>query len=201
MVGFGEGGVLLRGLASAAASSLIAAVKDVAASAPFRRMATPRGSMSVAMTSCGTVGWTSDKAGYRYSAIDPVTGQPWPEMPAVFRNLAAQAAAAADFAELEPDTCLLNEYLPGARLSLHQDKDERDPAHPVVSVSLGLPATFVFGGASRKESVKRWTLESGDVVVFGGLSRLAYHGVEPLPVGEHPLTGRRRINLTFRRAL
>ena len=126
MVGLGEGGLLLRGFASAAAPSLLAAVKDVAASAPFRRMATPRGSMSVAMTSCGTVGWTSDKAGYRYSAVDPITGRPWPEMPAVFRNLAAQAAAAAGFAELEPDTCLLNEYEPGARLSLHQDKDERD---------------------------------------------------------------------------
>jgi alkylated DNA repair protein (DNA oxidative demethylase) len=119
----------------------------------------------------------------------------------LFRNLAAQAAAAAGFVELEPDTCLLNEYEPGARLSLHQDKDERDPAHPVVSVSLGLPATFAFGGTSRKEPVHRWALESGDVVVFGGPSRLAYHGVEPLPDGEHLLTGRRRINLTFRRAL
>ena len=157
--------------------------------------------MSVAMTSCGTVGWTSGKTGYHYSAVDPITGHPWPEMPAVFRSLAAQAAAAAGFAELEPDTCLLNEYLPGARLSLHQDKDERELAYPVVSVSLGLPATFLFGGASRKEPTQRWALESGDVVVFGGPSRLAYHGVEPLTDGDHPLTGRRRINLTFRRAL
>jgi DNA oxidative demethylase len=197
----GEGCLLLHGFASAAASSLLAAVQDVAASAPFRRMATARGPMSVAMTSCGTVGWTSDEAGYRYRAVDPLTGRPWPEMPALFRDLAAQAAEAAGFPAFEPDTCLLNEYEPGARLSLHQDKDERDAAHPIVSVSLGLAATFVFGGANRKAPVRRWTLESGDVVVFGGPSRLAYHGVEPLPDGGHPLTGRRRINLTFRRAL
>ncbi len=200
-VGLGHGCLLLRGFASAATPALLAAVRRVAGSASFRRMATPRGKMSVAMTSCGSVGWTSDKAGYRYSAVDPLTGRPWPELPAGFSELAARAAADAGFAAFEPDTCLLNEYEPGARLSLHQDKDERDPAHPVVSVSLGLPATFVFGGASRKDPVRRWTLESGDVVVFGGASRLAYHGVEALPDGEHPLTGRRRINLTFRRAL
>jgi alkylated DNA repair protein (DNA oxidative demethylase) len=201
MTVLGEGCVLLHGFALAAAPSLLAAVRAVAAAAPFRRMATPRGPMSVAMTSCGCVGWTSDEAGYRYSAMDPLTARPWPDMPAVLRDLAAQAAGGAGFPVFEPDTCLLNEYEPGARLSLHQDKNERDPAHPIVSISLGLPAAFAFGGVSRKAPVRRWMLESGDVVVFGGPARLAYHGVEPLPDGEHPLTGRRRINLTFRRAL
>jgi DNA oxidative demethylase len=197
----GDGCLLLYGFASAAAPALFSAVQEVAALSPFRRMATARGSMSVAMTSCGSVGWTSDKTGYRYSRVDPLTGRPWPEMPSVFGEFAAEAAAAAGFPAFEPDTCLMNEYEPGARLSLHQDKDERNLVHPVVSVSLGLAATFLWGGLSRKDAVRRWELESGDVVVFGGSSRLVYHGVEPLPDGEHPLTGRRRINLTFRCAL
>jgi alkylated DNA repair protein (DNA oxidative demethylase) len=196
----GDGAVLLRGYAAAHAAALVAEVAAIAAAATFRRMQTPRGAMSVAMTACGDVGWVSDKAGYRYSAQDPLTGRAWPAMPALFRALASDCATACGFADYAPDTALINEYAPGAKLSLHQDRDEGDLGAPVVSVSLGLPAVFVWGGLARRDPVRRWRLESGDVVVFGGPSRLVHHGVEPVPDGTHALTGRRRLNLTFRRA-
>jgi alkylated DNA repair protein (DNA oxidative demethylase) len=157
--------------------------------------------MSVAMTNCGTVGWVSDESGYRYDPIDPDTGQPWPEIPPPFLDIARRAAEAAGFENFAPDACLINRYEPGARLTLHQDKDERDFAAPIVSVSLGLPAVFFFGGRTRKDRPRRIRLESGDIVVWGGPSRLAFHGVAPLAEGEHPITGRSRINLTFRKAL
>jgi DNA oxidative demethylase len=153
------------------------------------------------MTNCGQAGWITDRTGYRYARLDPVTEQDWPAMPAAFRSLAACTAAAAGFDGFEPDACLINRYEPGARLSLHRDEDERDLTAPVVSVSLGLPATFLFGGLSRKTRPLRLRLEGGDVVVWGGPSRLVYHGVAPLAEAEHPLTGRRRLNLTFRKAL
>jgi alkylated DNA repair protein (DNA oxidative demethylase) len=163
-------------------------------------MITPGGfRMSVAMTNCGRVGWVSDRSGYRYDTADPHTGLPWPAMPAVFRDLACRAAVAAHF-EFEPDCCLVNRYAPGTKLSLHQDKDEQDFTAPIVSVSLGLPAVFLWGGTKRSERVRRIQLESGDVVVWGGPARLTYHGVAPLAEGEHPATGRARINLTFRKA-
>ena len=153
------------------------------------------------MTNCGNVGWVSDARGYRYDPVDPNAGLPWPAMPKSFRSLALDAAAAAGYPDFAPDACLVNRYEPGARLTLHQDKDEVDYTAPIVSVSLGLPAVFLFGGMTRKVRPRRMRLESGDVVVWGGPTRRAYHGVAPLKPGDHPLTGPFRINLTFRKAL
>jgi DNA oxidative demethylase len=197
-----DGAVVLRAFARHEPAALVAAVKAVAAAAPFRHMVTPGGfRMSAAMTSCGQAGWVTDRSGYRYAPDDPLTGKPWPKMPAAFHRLAARAAAAAGFDAFTPDACLINRYEPGARLSLHRDEDECDLGAPVVSVSLGLPATFLWGGLSRKDHARRIRLDSGDVVVWGGPCRLVYHGVAPLAEAEHPLTGRNRINLTFRKAL
>ena len=165
-------------------------------------MITPGGfRMSVAMTNCGTVGWVTDRRGYRYDAVDPTTQLRWPAMPAVLVELATRAAAEGGFADFHPDACLINRYEPGTRLSLHQDKDEQDHSAPVVSVSLGLPAVFLFGGPRREDGTRPVPLSHGDVVVWGGASRLWYHGVRPLKEGEHPMLGRQRINLTFRKAL
>lgn len=195
------GAVILRAFAHAAAPALLEAVARITASAPWRHLVTPGGQrMSVAMTNCGSFGWVSDARGYRYEPADPLSGQPWPAMPEPFRTLAAEAAQAAGFAGFAPDACLVNRYLPGTRLSLHQDRDERDLGAPIVSVSLGLPATFLFGGLQRTDRTARVRLAHGDVVVWGGPSRLAYHGVAPLADGDHPLCGHERINLTFRRA-
>lgn len=196
-----DGAVLLRGFASPFESELIAALRDIAGQAPFRHMVTPGGhEMSVAMTNCGALGWVTDRAGYRYDGNDPETGKPWPAMPAAFCRLAGQAAAQAGFSKFLPDACLINRYQPGARMSLHQDKDEDDFGAPIVSVSLGLPAIFLFGGLKRSDKPRRFRLQHGDVVVWGGPARLAFHGVAPLADGEHALTGRHRINLTFRKA-
>ncbi|MHC4048709.1 DNA oxidative demethylase AlkB [Bradyrhizobium sp. 25ACV] len=195
-----DGAVLLRGFVKPIETELIAAVRAIVAQSPFRRMTTPGGHlMSVAMTNCGERGWITDHTGYRYDPIDPRTGAPWPEMPPVLRDLARHAAEQGDFQNFAPDACLVNRYEPGTRLSLHQDKDELDYAAPIVSVSLGLPATFLFGGLVRSDKPRRFRLVHGDVVVWGGASRLAYHGVAPLADGEHALLGRKRINLTFRR--
>jgi alkylated DNA repair protein (DNA oxidative demethylase) len=155
--------------------------------------------MSVAMTNCGRLGWVSDRNGYRYSPVDPDTGAPWPVMPAAFIEIAVRAAAEAGFADYDPDACLINRYIPGAKLSLHQDRDEKDAWAPIVSVSLGLPAVFLWGGKRRSDPVRRLHLESGDIVVWGGPARFVYHGVAPLMDGQHPLTGATRINLTFRK--
>jgi alkylated DNA repair protein (DNA oxidative demethylase) len=198
----GPGAVLLRGFARSQAESLLEAVQAVARQAPFRFMITPGGyRMSVAMTNCGAVGWTTDASGYRYGAMDPQTGHPWPAMPALLGSLAAAAAARAGFAPFTPDACLINRYQPTSRLSLHQDRDERDFSAPIVSVSLGLPAVFLFGGERRTDKTLRLALAHGDVVVWGGPARLRYHGVLPLKDGEHSLLGRCRINLTFRKAM
>jgi DNA oxidative demethylase len=196
-----EGAVLLRGRALPVEKALLAAIDRIAAPAPFRRMTTPGGfQMSVAMTNCGSVGWVTDRTGYRYDPRDPESGAPWPAMPDVFLKLAGDAAEDAGFTAFVPDACLINCYEPGARLSLHQDKDERDYAHPVVSVSLGLPATFQFGGLKRSDRPLKVPLIHGDIVVWGGPARLVYHGVLALKEGEHPTLGRRRFNLTFRKA-
>jgi len=195
-----EGAQILRGFASADAAALFQAVQDVAAHAPFRHLVTPGGyRMSVAMTNCGRVGWVSDSKGYRYDSTDPDTGRPWPPLPAVFQHLAAAAAAETGFPGYDPDACLINHYQPGSKLSLHVDKDERDPIAPIVSVSLGIPAVFLWGGAKRGDRPRRIGLENGDVVVWGGPARFTYHGVAPLRESEHPLTGNCRINLTFRK--
>ena len=197
-----EGAVLLRGFARPIENELIAALRDIAQQAPFRHMVTPGGyAMSVAMTNCGSFGWVTDRAGYRYDGIDPLTGKPWPAMPPSFRALAEQAADRAGYAGFSPDACLVNRYQPGAKMSLHQDKDEQDFAAPIVSVSLGLPAIFLFGGLKRSDKPRRFRLEHGDIVVWGGPTRLFFHGVAPLADGEHAILGRQRINLTFRRAL
>jgi alkylated DNA repair protein (DNA oxidative demethylase) len=201
-VWLGEKAVVLRGFARDQAPALVAAVAEIAAAAPFRNMLTPGGfRMSVAMTNCGRAGWITDRKGYRYEAVDPMTGRAWPLMPPLFCRLAASAAEAAGCAGFEPDACLINRYEPGTRLSLHRDENERDLSAPIVSVSLGLPAIFLFGGKSRSNRPRRIELESGDVVVWGGPDRLAYHGVAPLAEGDDPLTGQCRINLTFRKAL
>jgi DNA oxidative demethylase len=196
-----EGAVLLRGFAGPAESGLLTALRDIVAPAPFRHMSTPGGhQMSVAMTNCGSAGWVTDRSGYRYDGIDPESGKPWPEMPAVFCELAGRAAAEAGFDEFSPDACLINRYQPGARMSLHQDKDERDFGRPIFSVSLGLPAVFLFGGLKRSDKPQRYRLAHGDIVVWGGPSRLFFHGVAPLADGEHETLGRLRVNLTFRKA-
>jgi len=196
------GAVVLRGQASPIVEKILAALRNVVTSAPFRHMVTPGGfTMSVAMTNCGAAGWVTDRTGYRYDPCDPDSGQPWPAMPDAFRHLAATAAAAAGFPDFAPDACLINRYQPGARLTLHQDRNERDMGAPIVSVSLGLPATFQFGGLKRNDPVRRIALQHGDVVVWGGPSRMRYHGVLPLQDGEHPALGRARVNLTFRKAL
>ncbi|MGQ0584137.1 MAG: DNA oxidative demethylase AlkB [Reyranella sp.] len=202
MEALGPGAVVLRGRALAGSEALLQAIDAIAADAPFRRMMTPGGfEMSVAMTNCGAAGWITDRRSYRYTADDPWTGKPWPAMPRLFLKLAGEAAAEAGFPGFVPDACLINRYEPGARLSPHQDKDEADYGHPIVSVSLGLPATFQFGGPKRADPMKKVALGHGDVVVWGGPSRLAHHGVLTLKSGEHPLTGRRRFNLTLRKAL
>ena len=196
------GAVLLRGRALADEEALLAALQAIVEAAPFRRMVTPGGfTMSVAMTNCGDAGWVTDRKGYRYESHDPLSGRAWPPMPAAFRHLAGAAADEAGFGGFAPDACLINRYEPGAKLSLHQDKDEREFAEPIVSVSLGLPATFQLGGCRRTDPLRRIALRHGDIVVFGGPSRLVYHGILALKDGEHPHLGRQRVNLTFRKAL
>jgi alkylated DNA repair protein (DNA oxidative demethylase) len=194
------GAWLLRGFALGRAVGVLRAVADLEAAAPFRHWVTRGGfRMSVAMTNCGSLGWVSDRRGYRYDACDPASGRPWPAMPPVFRELARTAALAGGF-DIEPDACLLNRYEPGARMSLHQDRDERDLSAPIVSVSLGLPAIFLFGGASRGDRQIRVPLHHGDTLVWGGPARLRYHGIQALKDGLHEALGRQRLNLTFRRA-
>ena len=195
------GAVLLGAFALPLEAVLLDATCRVAERSPFRHVLTPGGRrMSVAMTNCGVLGWVSDRAGYRYSALDPESGSPWPAMPDAFLQLAARAAERAGFPGFVPDACLVNRYAPGARLTLHQDRDERDFSAPIVSVSLGLPAVFLFGGERRADRPQKVALAHGDVVVWGGPARLRFHGVQPLEEGNHPLTGRHRINLTLRRA-
>jgi alkylated DNA repair protein (DNA oxidative demethylase) len=197
-----EGATLLRGFAAAEVGGLVAALGPITAAAPFRHMVTPGGhTMSVAMTSCGDAGWVSDRGGYRYEPLDPKTGRAWPAMPSAFFELAPRAAATAGFAGFVPISCLINRYAPKAKMSLHQDKDEGDFSAPIVSVSLGLPAVFLFGGRKRSDRPSRIRLVSGDVVVWGGPARMNFHGVAPLADGTDPMTGNTRINLTFRRAV
>lgn len=200
-VALGPQSVVLRGFALPAVDALLAGVDDVIAQAPFRHMETPGGyTMSVALTNCGELGWTTDARGYRYSRIDPVSGQPWPAMPQAFRQLAEDAAREAGFADFAPDACLVNRYAPGSRLSLHQDRNERDYGAPIVSVSLGMPAMFLFGGDDRADRAARVPLFHGDVVVWGGVDRLRFHGVMPLKDLPHPRLGSQRINFTIRKA-
>jgi alkylated DNA repair protein (DNA oxidative demethylase) len=197
----GPGTAVLAGFALPLESGLLSALKSIVEQSPFRNMITPGGfRMSVAMSNCGPLGWITDRTGYRYSKIDPETNRAWPEMPQAFRHLAESAAHEAGFPNFVPDACLINRYEPGTKLSLHQDKDEGDYSQPIVSVSLGLPATFLFGGSERRDKVVRIPLVHGDVVAWGGPARLRYHGIAPLAEGEYPGLGRFRFNLTFRKA-
>ncbi|CAI8768572.1 MULTISPECIES: DNA oxidative demethylase AlkB [Pseudomonas] len=192
---------LLPGFALAELEPLLDALRPVLRAAPFRHMQTPGGlRMAVALSNCGALGWVSDASGYRYSATDPVSGKPWPALPQVLLELASRAAAQAGFDGFVADACLINHYLPGTRLSLHQDRDEQDHAHPIVSISLGLPAVFLFGGLQRSDRTRRIPLNHGDVLVWGGEDRLRFHGVLPIKPGVHPRMGERRINLTLRKA-
>lgn len=197
----GPGTAVLAGFALSVEDELLSSLRSVSERSPFRHMVTPGGfRMSVAMTNCGALGWVTDRTGYRYDGIDPETKRPWPEMPKSFLELATSAAEAAGFANFVPDACLINRYEPGARLSLHQDRNERDFTQPIVSVSLGLPATFLFGGMERIDKTQRIQILHGDVLVWGGPARLRYHGINPLKEGEHPRVGQIRYNLTFRKA-
>ncbi len=191
---------VLHGFALADADALQAGIAVIAAQAPFRHLVTPGGHvMQVAMTNCGTHGWCSDRRGYRYDRIDPQSGRPWPPLPPLFLQLAAEAAREAGFDGYVPDACLVNRYAPGTRLSLHQDRDEDDRVAPIVSVSLGLPATFLFGGFARGDRTVRVPLQHGDVVAWGGVDRMRFHGVLPVRPGRHETVGAQRLNLTFRK--
>ncbi|AWV88890.1 DNA oxidative demethylase AlkB [Bradymonas sediminis] len=195
------GALVLRRFAQPSMDALIRGLSRIIRQSPFRHWQTPGGHrMSVAMSNCGALGWVSDHRGYRYQQIDPNSGQPWPEMPQAFKALAKSAAAEAGFDGFVPDSCLINQYEPGARMSLHQDKNERDFGQPIVSVSLGIAAVFEFGGISRGDRVQAVPLQHADVMVWGGPARLRFHGVRKLSDAEHPVLGRRRINLTFRHA-
>jgi len=197
-----DGAVLLHGFALANDSDILDGVDSVLAQSPMRHMFTRSGlRLSVAMTNCGDYGWISDRRGYRYERLDPATGKPWPAMPPAFFELARAAAAVAGYPGFEPDACLVNRYEPGTRLTLHQDKNERDFAQPIVSVSLGIDAVFLFGGLERNDRPQRLPLRHGDVVVWGGPSRMRYHGVMPLKASSHPRLGECRINLTMRKAM
>ncbi|MFM0229882.1 DNA oxidative demethylase AlkB [Paraburkholderia sediminicola] len=197
----GPRAVVMRGYALPYVDDLLSAIADIVSHAPFRNMVTPGGfTMSVALTNCGALGWTTDRKGYRYTSIDPDTGGPWPAMPDVFAALASEAAAAAGFRNFKPDACLINRYLPGARLSLHQDRNERDFNAPIVSVSLGMSATFLFGGHVRSDKTAKIPLHHGDIAVWGEVDRMRYHGVMPLKDEPHPLLSNQRINFTFRKA-
>ena len=195
------GAVLLPGAALDDAPALLAAIRDILARAPLRQMVTRGGfKMSVAMSNCGALGWISDRRGYRYAPLDPERDAPWPAMPPVLQALATTSATRAGFAGFVPDACLINRYAPGARMALHQDRDEADFSQPIVSLSLGLPAVFLFGGLERGDKPARIPLAHGDVLVWGGPARLRFHGVMPVKEGGHPATGACRLNLTFRKA-
>ena len=197
-----DGAVLLPVAAQGLNAQILSLLDSIQVRSPFRNMITPGGhKMSVAMTNCGAFGWVTDKRGYRYDPVDPLTNRPWPKIPEGFRKIAEETAAIAGYAGFRPDACLINQYLPGSKLSLHQDRNEADFSHPIVSISLGLPASFLFGGLKRNDPVTKYVLEHGDVVVWGGPSRLCFHGVNTLKKGEHPLLGARRINLTFRKVI
>lgn len=191
----------LRGFALPKAKELLAALDSVLLQAPLRHMQTPGGyTMSARLSSCGALGWTTDRDGYHYSPLDPLSARPWPAMPGVFLALAAAAASSAGFSGFVPDSCLINAYAPGAKMSLHQDKNERCHTAPIVSISLGLPAIFQFGGFERSDPTQRIALFHGDIMVWGGVDRLRYHGVMPIKPGHHSLLGEQRINITLRQA-
>jgi DNA oxidative demethylase len=172
-------------------------IKHVINQAPLRKLTVPGGkTMSVAMTNCGSVGWISDALSYRYSPTDPTTNLAWPTMPSSFLEIAKKASSLVGFDHFTPDACLINQYSSGAGMGLHQDRDERDLSQPIVSVSIGDSCKFIVGGTQRKDPQRSFTLSDGDVLVWGGRSRLVFHGVRPMP----RLDGVLRFNLTLRKA-
>ncbi len=193
--------VLFKAALKPVASSLLEEIRTISGANPFRQRKTPGGQlMSAAMTNCGAWGWVTDADGYRYSDIEPETGRTWLPIPAVWIqwvNLFCQRAGLGTF---NPDACLINRYAPGAGMGLHQDKDEKDLAIPIVSFSLGAPVLFRWGGLNRQEPVSEFLLEHGDVLVWGGADRMRFHGVKKLRRYQHPLTGHYRYNLTFRQS-
>jgi DNA oxidative demethylase len=196
-----SGAWLLGSFALGEAPVLLSTIRGIADQAPFRHLETPGGRrMSVAMTNCGSAGWFSDRHGYRYTGSDPLSGSVWPSMPPLFLDLARRAAEAAGYVGFAPDACLINRYAPGTRLTLHQDRNEANLDAPIVSVSLGVPATFLWGGQKHNDRVRRHSLHHGDVVVWGGLARMTFHGVDTIAKSNHDDTGQLRFNLTFRSA-
>lgn len=190
---------LIKGAVIEKADELITEINSITRSSPLRQMQTRRGHyLGAKMTNCGDLGWIGDDKGYRYSSLDPLTNQPWPRMPTMFKTLAREMASSVGFEDFEPDVCLINQYMPKVGMGLHQDKDEQDLSQPIVSLSLGVPAIFLFGGYQRSDSVSYHLLEHGDVVIWGGIDRLRFHGIQPLKLGHHRLTGQMRYNLTFR---
>lgn len=204
---FAQNAFLLTGFALANEAAFLTDLTTIISQSPLRHMMTPMGfAMSAAMTNCGELGWVSDKKGYRYDTLDPNTGEPWPQMPASFMQLAQSAAAACGFANFVPDACLINQYIVGASMGLHQDKNELDFTQPIVSVSLGIAAAFQFGGLKRSDKTLKIPLNHGDVVVWGAEARLKFHGILPLKPSKHAapkndeLLSTYRYNLTFRKA-
>lgn len=196
-----EGAYWLRGHALPAADLLWAELRKHFATYPPQQMFTPMGyKMSVRSTSMGDAAWVGTKKGYGYASIDTAINQALPPLPSTFLSLANHAATEAGYNDFTPDSCLINCYDIGSKMGLHQDKDERDFNQPIVSVSLGIPATFLFGGAKRSDKPTQIPLTHGDVVVWGGASRLFYHGVQTIKPNKHPLLGELRCNLTFRKA-
>lgn len=196
-----EGAMVLRRFATPVVVALMEGVEAVVAQSPLRRLIVPNGRpMRIEMTNCGLVGWVNIDGRYRYSRVDPLTGRSWPGMPATFRRIAGAAASAAGYPDFQPAVCIINRYAVGADLQMHQDRDDTQDRQPVVSVSLGLPAIFHFGGQGRGEKPLTIPLDDGDVVVWGGASRMHRHGVAPVAPGVHPRTGAYRYNLTFRTA-
>lgn len=192
---------ILPGFANTNTNTLLAAINSVIELAPLRQMRTPGGfEMAARITNCGYFGWVTDKQGYRYQTTDPETGLPWPAMPELIYQLAVDAASACGFDHFTPDVCLINCYQPGAGMGLHQDKDEKDFSAPIVSISLGVPAIFLFGGNKRQDKPCAHLLKNGDIVVWGGQDRLRFHGVQPIKLAHHPMTGQKRFNLTIRQA-
>jgi DNA oxidative demethylase len=181
---------------------LLAEIATLVAQAPFYRPHMPRSGapFSILMTNCGALGWVADKTGYRYQARHPVTGEPWPPIPASLLALWREFADGAP----EPEACLINLYGPGTKLGSHVDADEANRTAPVVSVSLGAPAVFHVGGPARRDPKVRLTLRSGDVFVLGGEARHVHHGIDRLLPDDHDLQSSvlppgQRINLTLRR--
>jgi len=190
------GATLMRGLAQAQDGEFLEAMQGVLSAAPLHHATTPTGlPMGVMVSDCGT----PEAFRRRWDPANPAVRQMWPPMPRALLDFSLRCAVRAGFPLFRPDTCHVNRYQAGTKLGLHQDRHECDMSQPIVSVSFGLECVFLLGGLERTDSPKRILLEHGDVIVWGGPSRMRFHGVQPLKPGHHPLTGPYRYNLTFRK--